>query len=200
MFRNIVFDIGGVLLTWSPEQHVRNTLDSALNADYFAGVLFRSPEWSELDRGGYTAKELHARYLAKYPEIAEEINLLFENWFDILNPIDENIELVSELKSEGYRLYILSNFVREAFEAMRRRYSFFDLFDGFVVSCYVHSIKPEKEMFLYLLDSCDLDARECLFIDDEKENVEAAKEVGIEAIGYLTPKQLRLELHKRHIL
>lgn len=200
MFRNIVFDIGGVLLTWNPEQYVRTVLGYTPNACHLAKILFRSPEWSELDQGSYSVEELRMRYLEEYQEITDEINLLFRNWLDMLRPINENVKLVSELSAKGYKLYILSNIVREALEAMKRRHSFFGLFDGLVVSCYVHLRKPEKEIFLYLLESYELDCRECLFIDDDEKNIEAATKAGIETIRYLTPEQLRLELHKRHIL
>lgn len=199
MIKNIIFDVGGVLLTWNPESYITKILGTEVDEKFFAERIFRSLEWKELDRGSYSVDKLHRLYLEKYPEISNEINLLMERWFEIINPINENIALIPKLKENGYKLYIISNYVKEAIEEMKRRHNFFDYFEGLIVSCYVNFIKPELDIYNFLLKKYKLNAEQCLFIDDSKENTNAAEIIGIKTITYTSNHQLLDELDKCQI-
>ncbi|NHJ04062.1 MAG: HAD family phosphatase [Candidatus Heimdallarchaeota archaeon] len=194
MYKNIIFDIGGVLLTWNPESYIRKILGIDVDAEFFSKRIFKSFEWRELDRGSYTVKELHKTYLKMYPKIRYEINLLMERWFEIINPINENITLIPKLKENGYNLFIISNYVQEAIEEMKTKHAFFDYFNGMVISCYVNHIKPEREIFDSLLEKYKLNVEECILIDDSPDNTEAAEKIGIKSILYLSPEQLKEDL------
>ncbi|MBD3189814.1 MAG: HAD hydrolase-like protein [Candidatus Heimdallarchaeota archaeon] len=156
MCQAIIFDLGGVLLTWNPEHYVSETLGGISKGDYLAQTLFRSSDWAELDRGSYSVAELQARYLKRFPDFKKEIKLLFTHWFDLFQPISKNIALIPQLKKKGYSLYILSNFVKEAIDFVQEKYDFFQFFDGKTISCYVHSIKPEPEIYQQLFQSYNL--------------------------------------------
>ena len=199
MIKNIIFDVGGVLLTWNPESYITKILGNEVEEKFFAERIFRSYEWRELDRGSYSVDNLHKRYLEKYPEINDEINLLMERWYEIIKPINENIALIPKLKEKGYKLYIVSNYVKEAIEEMKRRHSFLDYFDGMIISCYVNYIKPELDIYNSLLKKYKLKANQCLFIDDSKENTNAAEIIGIKTITYTSNHQLLNELDKHQI-
>jgi putative hydrolase of the HAD superfamily len=199
LYKNIIFDIGGVLLTWDPESYVKKILGEDIDTKFFSDRLFTSRDWKELDRGSYSIEELHKIYLEKYPEISTEINLLLERWFEIIKPINENIALVPKLKENGYNLYIISNYVKEAIEEMKTQYEFFDYFNGMIISCYVNQIKPEKEIYESLIKKYKLNVKESIFIDDSPENVEAAEKVGINSIHCRNPEQLKKELMKLNI-
>ncbi|NHJ47014.1 MAG: HAD family phosphatase [Asgard group archaeon] len=199
MIKNIIFDIGGVLLTWDPENYVKMVLGEKIDAKFFSDKLFTSYEWKELDRGSYSIEELHKKYQEMYPEIIEEVNLLMERWYEIINPINENIALVPKLKENGYKLYVISNYVREAIEAMKTKHRFFEYFNGMIISCYVNQIKPEREIYESLIKKYKLKVDECIFIDDSPENVEAAEKVGIKSVLCINPEQLNKELVKLNI-
>lgn len=200
MCRTIIFDLGGVLLTWDPEGYVWKVLGGISKSDYLAQTLFRSSEWADLDRGSYSVAQLQARYLERFPNFKKEIKLLFTHWFDLFQPIAENIALIPELKKKGHSLYILSNFVKEAIEFVQEKYDFFQFFDGKTISCYVHSIKPEPDIYRRLFQSHNLSPSDCLFIDDSKENILAAQELGVTTIHYLSHEQLVAEFRNRNIL
>ena len=88
------------------------------------------------------------------------------------------IELVNELKARGYKLYVLSNMSKEYIDYLRT-FPVFDNFDEQIVSCEVGIGKPDRRIYEYLLSHCELDPSETIFIDDRKDNVDAAEEVGI---------------------
>lgn len=196
MYQNIIFDIGGVLLSWNPEKFVETILSDKADIQYFADIIFKSKDWKELDRSSYSIEFLKNLYMKKNPLIKNEINLLLDNWIDLLQPINENVSLIHKLKNYGYKLYVISNYVKEAFEEKNKKHDFFKLFDGMIISCYVDFIKPEIEIYKLLLEKYSLKANECVFIDDSKNNTEAAEKIGITSITYKSHQQLLDQLTK----
>lgn len=114
----------------------------------------------------------------------------------MLTPISKNVDLLKELKSNEYKLYVLSNYIAEAYEYTKKRYDFFSIFDGIVISCKINSIKPELEIFQYLLQNYNLNPEESVFIDDIKQFVSQAEKLKLKTIHYLPFTDLRLELRK----
>lgn len=139
-------------------------------------------------------------------EIIENNLYLLDNWIEqmmvrslahiIFNPtnfaltrylVPEGIDFVMECKHAGHKLYILSNWDPISFTILQDMYpDFFNLFDGIMISGDVHLLKPDPAIFKYFLQYYKLNnkMKECLFIDDQPENVEAAQKVGIPAIQY----------------
>ena len=91
--------------------------------------------------------------------------------------IPQGIELLKAFKKNGYKVYVLSNWDAQSFPLLTEKYSeLFNLFDGILTSGEAQTLKPHKEMFMQFLDKFNLDARDCIFIDDEQYNVTAAQE------------------------
>ena len=107
-----------------------------------------------------------------------------------LIPIPESVVLIRRLKSRGHHLYALSNMGTEAMDHLEKSYDFFDLFEGMVISSKVKLVKPEPEIFRYLLDTYQLDPQETVFIDDHKPNITAAARFGIHTIHFTSTAQL----------
>ena len=172
--RNIVFDLGNVLINFNPRDYTKN--------EKFLKEVFASPEWLMLDRGTLSYEDAKEIFKKRVPEEAEEIDRLFDtNFSGLLLPIKENTELLPELKKK-YNLYILSNFHKGACEDIYEKYDFFKNFDGHTVSCYCHLLKPEKEIYEEILIKFSLNPEETVFIDDMKVNIEAAEKFGIKGI------------------
>ena len=89
-----------------------------------------------------------------------------------------NTDQINELKERGYKLYVLSNMSKEYIDYLRT-FPVFDNFDEQIVSCEVGIGKPDRRIYEHLLSHCNLDPVETIFIDDRKDNVDAAEEVGI---------------------
>ncbi|MGC9326290.1 MAG: HAD family hydrolase [Candidatus Hinthialibacter sp.] len=189
--QNIIFDIGSVLLTFNPRQFMRDLFADPERADALLRLTIQSPEWRELDSGRLSIEQAIQIFKQREPSFAPDVDLFFQHWLEMFQPIDETIRLLTPLKRRGYQLYILSNFIRESFYALQPVLSFLDQFDGVVVSFKIGMVKPEREIYEHLLSKFHLDPQECLFIDDMEANVRGAQNVGVNAILFESPQQLR---------
>ena len=99
----------------------------------------------------------------------------------ILRPRRRMQELVRRLKNHGYSVYYLSNIPEDVLALLKER-GVLDRFDGGVASCEVHVNKPDPRIYQALLDQYGLKASECVFIDDNLANVQAAFTLGFVGI------------------
>ena len=116
------------------------------------------------------------------------------NWEKILTVKKDSLKILKSLAAKNFNLYILSNFHKQAFKYVSNRYDFFDHFDGRVISADVKMIKPEAEIYDYILKKFDLAADATIFIDDSKENIKAALAKGIRVIHFKNAESLAEEL------
>ena len=200
--KNIVFDIGQVLLTFNPEQYLREQFNlSTGQIKDIAKETFRSSVWLDLDRGKISKNEAAEIFSKKLPEYSQVLVEGVLNWEEILNPIEPNIELLKEFNdSDAYEVYALSNFNDESYQVAKSEFPFLNLFKGEIISGQVGYIKPEPEIYQLLLDRFELEPAETLFIDDSKENIEAAKEFGLRTIHYRNSEQLQREIKHLNLL
>lgn len=201
MIRNIVFDMGQVLIHWNP--HLLLT-PFPLKPEEEALVireLFQSVEWVQLDRGTITEEAAAASVCGRLPESLHPcVRQVVSHWHDrTLIPMEGMAELLQELKEMGLRIYLLSN-------ANRKLRSYFpripgsEYFDGLMVSAEEGLLKPQHEIFEALLSRFGIRAEECFFVDDAPANVEGALEAGISGtVFYGDVPRLRRELRKAGI-
>lgn len=179
MIRNIVFDMGGVLLHYDPARFVELLQVSEEDRALLMREVFQTVAWFRMDRG--TIEEEEAAKVMKGnlpPRLHGEVDRLIRWWELELRPMDGMEDLLRELKELGYRIYLLSN-------ATVRQPEYFDrvpasrYMDGKMVSAFYHLLKPQHEFFEAMLREFDLKAEECFFVDDSVANVEGAYWVGI---------------------
>ena len=201
MIRNIVFDMGQVLIRWDPKRLVAtlemNEEDSAL----LEQEVYCSVEWASLDRGRITLEQAYESICTRLPERlhpgAEE--LVFRWWKSGLEPIDGMDELIHELKEAGYALYLLSN-VNVQLPLYYDRIPGHDCFEGRIVSAEHLMVKPQHEIYELLYDSFSLRAEECLFIDDSPANIDGALLTGMDGILFRgSAGRLRGELREKGV-
>lgn len=179
MIRNIIFDLGNVLISFVPSEYLlkknypRNIRNTILSD------IFQSPEWKMLDNGNITVPEAIESIAARSSLNREEIALVFNFRRDIMFPLDDNARLLPALRKQGYRLYYLSNFPLDVFEEIKNDYFFFTHFDGGIISSEVKLSKPDIRIYEYLTRHYSLNPEESLFIDDIEENVRAAEAAGM---------------------
>lgn len=198
MYKNIIFDLGNVLLSFNPMEYLRSKISEERIQEVFKAI-FQSEEWIMLDRGTITEKEAINNIIEKNSIYRDDINLAFEDWYGILKPIEETIKVLEDLKDKGYNIYYLSNFHELAFKEVSTNNSFFELFDGGVVSYEEKIIKPEEEIYRLILKRYNLAPNETIFIDDTKVNVEGAEKLGITTVFLKNPSKLRYELRKLNL-
>lgn len=198
--RNIIFDLGNVLITFNPIEFLTQLLNDDEKAGLCYSLIIQSPEWRELDRGKISVEQAKSNYIERQPALREAVELFFQHWLSMFQPIEETVTLLDELRAAGYRLYVLSNIIRESYEDLRARLTFWDRFEGVVVSYALKTAKPEPAIYHYLLDHYHLNPNECLFIDDMEPNVAGALAVGIPAVRFHSVEDLRRILRERGIL
>ncbi|MBF9016321.1 MULTISPECIES: HAD family phosphatase [unclassified Oceanispirochaeta] len=191
---NIVFDLGGVVLHWSPEDLINNYFPEKKDGKNIKDNFFAHPEWESLDRGTIekeaAVKNAAERTGLEYSRIKE----MLDSTPASLTPKEETIDLILKLKEKGHHLYILSNMHHDSMDYLDETHDFFELFEGKVASCRVNLVKPEAAIYQYLLTENNLIPEETIFIDDMKENVEAAAREGIHPIHFKSVSQCEEEL------
>lgn len=200
MIRNIVFDIGNVLIYFRPQEYMDNFgFEQSVKYNVY-NCIFKSKYWLELDRGTLSEEEAVELFCKEAPNVEKEIRKVMEAWKDILLPIPETIALIKELKQKGYKVFVLSNYHKKAFEKIYSENEFFKLLDGKVISYEVNYIKPEREIYDYFLNTYDLKPEETLFIDDTYENIEGAAKLGINTILFDGIDKLKENLKELNII
>lgn len=199
MIKNIIFDFGGVLLDWNPEYLYSSIFQDKKEMDFFLTNIC-TPEWNLKQDAGRSLKTGTLELTEKFFEYNHEIKLYYERWTEMLGgEIHENVNLINPLK-EKYKLYGLTNWSAETLPKAMAMYSFFEKFDGIVVSGVEKLVKPNERIYRVLLSRYSLEAAECLFIDDNKNNIEAANKIGFQTIHLAKNVNLKQELQQLHIL
>lgn len=184
MIKNIISDIGNVILEFNPEIIVLKYTDDMKRAQEIASVLFKGEEWYRWDRDLITKSEIAKSVKSKLRESEFHIiDKILNTWWDYMVFNEELLDFYEVQKSKGMNLYILSNYSPDYYELkwdVERK----NLFDGEIISCEFKVGKPDPEIYKILLDKFELEASECLFIDDLEQNLQTAEELGFNTLRY----------------
>lgn len=179
MIKNIIFDMGNVLLQYDPGVCLHHFVEQEEDRVLIRRELFEGPEWVEGDLGHITDEERFGGVSRRVPErLHGELKACTEQWHMCMRPVAGAKEFCGYAKEQGYRLFVLSN-ASSSFYQYFQRFAPLDYFDGIVVSCDIHMIKPDVRIYQYLLDKYQLTPEESFFIDDMPENVAGAQKAGI---------------------
>ena len=185
MIRNIVFDMGNVMIRFDPALFIRREgITDPEDRRLIMNELFLSVEWAQMDMGILEERTAEPLILKRFPErLHETVRRLLYNWSIPRDEIDGMKELVLDLKHAGYGVYLLSN----ASTAQHRYWPLVPVsryFDGKLVSCDVKVVKPMREIYRIFTDRFEMDPDECLFIDDAPVNVAGAIACGWNGIVF----------------
>ena len=190
----VVFDIGGVLLDWDPRHLYRKLFDNPAEMNEFLDRIC-TPRW-HLSHDLGADIEASCRSLAdRHPGHADLIMAWWRRGEEMIaGQIDGTVTILADLKAAGIRCYALSNMEADRFVVRRRRYPFFELFDGWVISGIEGVAKPDRAIFDLLLTRYRLSPARTAFIDDSGPNVRAAAGLGLAAVEFSSPDRLRRDL------
>lgn len=181
MIKNIILDMGNVLLDYNPQIPLDAFCRSGAEKDLIKKELFEGPEWAMGDQGLIKDAERYDLVKERVPkEHWEALRKCCKEWDICMNPIEGAREFCEYVKAQNYGIYILSN-ASDLFYKYFTNFLPFDFFDGIVVSSDIRMLKPDRKIYEYTLERYQLKAEECLFIDDRSDNVEAARAVGMQA-------------------
>jgi len=191
---NIVFDLGGVVFNWQPDAIIRSIFEDTETQDLVRKRVIEHSDWVELDRGSIALEQAIDRGAARTGLPAEDIERLLEVVPRFLTPIEATIELIHELSSTGNRLFVLSNMHLASIAYLEQRHTFWDVFDGIVISSRIKMVKPEIQIYEHLLNRYQLKPGDTVFIDDLQENLAAASSIGIQTIRFTDSARCRRAL------
>ena len=201
MIRNLVFDMGQVLIRWNPELLIAHLQLSPEDEALVLREVFQGVEWVRLDHGTISEADAAQAMCRRLPEQLHGAarTLVMDWWKRPLVPMPGMAELVRELKGKGYGIYLLSNAslrLREYFSRIPGS----ECFDGLMVSAEERLLKPQHEIYQALFRRFALDPAECFFIDDSPANVEGAQCCGMDGTVFRGDvSRLRRELGDAHI-
>jgi putative hydrolase of the HAD superfamily len=182
MVKNIVFDLGNVLISFKPSEYFdKNNYPEAIKAKILTDI-FGSEEWLMLDNGDISTADAIEAISKRSSLKREEIAHIFNLRTDLMFPLDPNVRLLPALKKRGFKLYYLSNFPLDIFDEVSTGYFFFKHFDGGLISAEAKFSKPDPGIYKILFEKYSILPEESLFIDDNEKNVRTAESLGMKGI------------------
>jgi len=192
--KNVVFDVGGVLLEWNPPSVIAGLYPDPATQAVIRQTMFEHADWHEFDRGTLS-EDAAALHFAKLSGLSpDETRRLIRATRESLTPIAGTIELVENLAGAGVHLYLLSNMPVSTFEYLVGQHRFFGHFKHLVISGAILLVKPEPAIYKHLVEQTGIVPAESVFIDDLLKNVIAARECGFHAIQFSDPANCREQL------
>jgi len=183
MIKNIIFDMGGVLIDYNPEKTLYSLFDKE-TADILLKEIFRNPVWNDKDRGVIFPADIMEQKKSSIPaDVYETVCGMVDNFYPYMPPFERMCELVKQLKKSGYGIYLLSN-ASSDFHERRSGIPALSYFDGVLLSADYKLLKPEKEIYLALYEKFSLNPEECFFIDDVQKNIDGAIATGMDGHCY----------------
>ena len=192
--RNVIFDLGGVVLDWNPDHIVARVQPVPELRASLKAALFGHADWRLFDRGALTEPELIERLQLRIGASRQEVEVILDAVRHSLVVKPETLQLIRALQARGTPLYCLSNMPGSIYAHLRQRHDFWDAFNGIVISGEVQMMKPEPEVFRHLLATFNLRPEESVFIDDLLANIESARQVGLHTVWFKDAAQCRREL------
>lgn len=185
MYKNIIFDLGGVVVDFNPREFLLERFYNEEIEQKVFELTFGSEEWLLLDAGKLSRAEGNALMLekAKAAGCAFEVQSVLDDWARMLKTRRKTVEVIKRLKKMGFSIYYLSNIPQDVIDEIRQR-DFWPLFDGGIASCEVKLTKPDPAIYKLLLKQYGLVPAETIFVDDHKPNTTAAFDLGITGIHY----------------
>ena len=183
MIKNIIFDCGKVIMQYDERYIASFFTDNAEDAALLASVGMHRKYWNAFDDGVLTEEVYLEEVKKELPErLHKSVEALSAKWTSHMPPVPGIEAVIKEIKANGKKLYLLSNFNQRLRGELDLAPSL-KLFDGLVISGEVGVSKPDARIYEYLLSTYGLEAGECIFIDDRQDNLDAGEKLGIK--GYL---------------
>ena len=201
MIKNIIFDMGNVIIDFNPKEIVNNYTKNNEDKKILLDIVFYGQEWLDLDRGTLELPDAIKQIREKLPiNLKDTGEKILKTWTEYISEDDKMKNLMKDLKKKGYNTYILSNAPYNMFKYLSAS-EIPSLVDGMVISCEEKTSKPEEEIYNRLFTRFNLKPEESFFIDDRKQNIEASRKLGMAGHVYdmNNIEALILDLKKHNI-
>lgn len=197
MIKNIIFDIGDVLMRFTWNEYINELFNGdTTTIDAVNEAINETGLWIELDRNVIPEEEVFYRMRNYNPAHWKDVVKALDYASGCFNRVDYAIPWIEELKAKGYKIYFLSNYSLFNLRSGPEVVDFLPFTDGGVFSYEVHLLKPDRAIYEEICKKYSLMPSECIFIDDRKENVEAARTFGMQAIHFKSYEDTDKELQE----
>lgn len=196
MIRNIVFDIGNVLVAFRWKEYYADFGYDDETLERLAKATVLSEKWNEYDKGVLSEKEIWDAFTENDPELKPMILRCLHCITGLLKMYDYTIPWIKELQEKGYKVYYLSNMSSFACRDCGEELAFLPYADGGILSWEEKVIKPDPAIYQLLLERYNLKPEECVFLDDTEKNVISARNMGMQGIVFQNKDQACMELRK----
>ena len=199
--KNVIFDLGGVLIDWNPEYVYLDVFNGDREKMKWFFDEICTMDWNENQDAGYPLQQATEERVKLFPEYEEWIRIYYSRWEEMLGKqIDGTVTILKQLiDNPNYKVVALTNWSAETFPIALERFDFLHWFEGIVVSGTEKMRKPFNEIYVLTLNRFNIEASQSLFIDDNARNIEAAKKMGVNTIRFNNPTQLKSELKSLNI-
>ena len=194
-FEAVVFDLGGVLIDWNPNYVFEPMFGSKEELDHFFGEVC-TPDWNELQDAGRSLQEATEEKVREFPAFETAIRAYYGRWTEMIGgAFIGTVEILETLIGmDDYELLALTNWSYETWPYALDNFEFLSWFDGIMVSSQERMKKPDPAFYQLLTDRYGLTIEKTIFIDDNKRNIESAREFGFHSIHFTSPYKLEDEL------
>ncbi|MDF2587510.1 MAG: HAD-superfamily hydrolase subfamily variant 3 [Anaerocolumna sp.] len=196
MIKTIILDIGQVLANFRWKEYLYECGYDEDTVMKISNATVLSKYWQEEDRGLLSQQEVMNLCCALDPSVEKEIKSFFENITETVREYDYSVDFIKQLKNNGYKVYLLSNYGEKNFKFALDHFKFIPLADGKVISYEVKHIKPEPEIYQALIQKYNINPKEAVFLDDSEINLEGARPFGFTTIQVKNFNQVLEDLRK----
>ena len=194
MIKAVIFDFGNVICRFDNRLVLRRVSGlSGMSVEELEDIIYRSGEFvKQYEKGLVSSREFfkHFSSLCHLGIPEEEFIRMYADKFTL---IPETVEVIHRLKG-AYKLGLLSNTSEWDFEYGIKMMEVYPLFDSVTLSFLVHALKPSPEIFVDAISKLGVQPPECVYIDDIERYSDAARDLGMNAIHYRSPRDLREQL------
>jgi putative hydrolase of the HAD superfamily len=194
LVRNVIFDVGGVLVHWNPERILAGFYADEADRTAMKQALYQHADWRSYNLGQLTEAQMVERIAARTGRPTLELRALLDATRESLDTKADTVRLLRSLQARGIPLYCISDMPVPVYDYLRRRHDFWSAFSGIAISGELGIMKPGREIFEHLIKRYGLAPSSSVFIDDVVANVEGARAVGLHAFQFRDGAQCEREL------
>lgn len=197
----IIFDLGGVLIDWSPEYvYLKEFRGDRVKMDWFLNHVC-AWDWNVNQDAGYSLEKATQERIAMFPEYEKLIKMYYGRWEEMLGFTHEGtLNILKQLiDNPDYRVLALTNWSGETFPIALKKFPWLQWFEGILVSGDEGTRKPFRDIYDLMLDRYEIKSSEAIFIDDSLKNIQGCEVAGIAGIHFTDAKTLAVQLRSKGV-
>ena len=190
MIKNIIFDLGGVLIDWDPKYVYLDVFEGNEKKMNWFFKTICTEEWNLKQDAGYPLEKATNDLIKLYPNYKSYIEMYYGRWEEMLGgEINKSVWVLNKLIAQ-FEVFALTNWSAETFPVALKKFDFLRSFKDIIVSGKEKLIKPDPKIFNLAIKRFKIEPNETIFIDDNINNIISAKKMNFITHHFKTPEKL----------